>query len=170
MTWRTSDRECIHSGPEGENPAPRESDGDRRMKKPRHCDHNQPHHSEGAVLLASTLIDRRRIYSPYLPVTSILVCQQYAIMTQQTPGRSLFWFLPRGRPAVTLGIVSLIAMSAVAYSHDAQVREKEVMRAGVERDKERVRRIRREHKALLLKQEQEKADQLKGKKGGWFSS
>jgi hypothetical protein len=58
----------------------------------------------------------------------------------------MFWFLPRRGPAVTLGVVSLIASGAVAYSHYAQVREKEVMRAGVERDKERVRRIRRKQR------------------------
>jgi hypothetical protein len=72
-------------------------------------------------------------------------------MSQQTPPtpRSLFWFLPRRGPAVTLGVVSLVTCGAVAYSHYAQVREKEVMRAGVERDKERVRRIRRKQRDEL---------------------
>ena len=77
-------------------------------------------------------------------------------MSQQTPTpqRGMFWFLPRRGPAVILGIVSLIASGAVAYYHYAQVREKEVIRAGVERDKERVRRIRRKHRdAELLSQQ-----------------
>jgi hypothetical protein len=76
-------------------------------------------------------------------------------MSQETPPpqRGLFWFLPRKGPAVTMGIVTLIASGAVAYSHYAQVREKEVMRAGVERDKERVRRIRKKKRELELSEQ-----------------
>jgi hypothetical protein len=77
-------------------------------------------------------------------------------MSQETPPpkRGLFWFLPRRGPALTMGIVTFIASGAVAYSHYAQVREKEVMRAGVERDKERVRRIRKKKREELLSSEQ----------------
>lgn len=59
-------------------------------------------------------------------------------------------FLPRGRPAVTMLVVVAGSISAVAYSHYAQVRDKAVMRAGVERDKERLRRIRKEQQQQKL--------------------
>jgi hypothetical protein len=51
-------------------------------------------------------------------------------------------FLPRGGPAVALVVTISAAMGAVYYSHYAQVRDKAVMREGVERDKERVRMMR----------------------------
>ncbi|GAX26819.1 hypothetical protein FisN_9Lu099 [Fistulifera solaris] len=50
--------------------------------------------------------------------------------------------LPRGGPAVALMVTVSAAASAVFYSHYAQVRDKAVMREGVERDKERVRMMR----------------------------
>ena len=46
--------------------------------------------------------------------------------------------VPRG-PAIVLGITTSITFYAVFYSHYQQVRNKSVMRAGVERDKERIR-------------------------------
>ena len=55
--------------------------------------------------------------------------------------------MPRVRtrgPAVAVGITSTIAIGAIVYSHYAQVRDKEVMRAGVERDKQRLREKRRQ--------------------------
>jgi hypothetical protein len=52
--------------------------------------------------------------------------------------------LPRGGPAIAIGLTSLAAVSAIAYSHISQVEEKKVMRAGVERDKERLRQRRLE--------------------------
>lgn len=55
-------------------------------------------------------------------------------------------FLPRGGPAVALFITISAAVGAVYYSHYAQVRDKAVMREGVERDKERVRVMRRNQK------------------------
>jgi hypothetical protein len=77
-------------------------------------------------------------------------------MSQQPPPsqRGTFWFLPRRGPAITLGIASLVASGAVVYCHYAQVREKEIMRAGVERDKERVRRIRRKQRDAELASQQ----------------
>jgi hypothetical protein len=51
-------------------------------------------------------------------------------------------WLPRGRAAKVMGIVMTAAVGAIYYSHYAQVRDKAVMRAGVERDKERLRNIR----------------------------
>lgn len=46
--------------------------------------------------------------------------------------------IPRG-PAVVLGVVTSATLYAIFYSHFQQVRDKAVMRAGVERDKERMR-------------------------------
>jgi hypothetical protein len=48
-------------------------------------------------------------------------------------------FLPKGRPAITMALVVSVSIGAVVYSHYAQVRDKAVMKAGVERDKERLR-------------------------------
>lgn len=48
-------------------------------------------------------------------------------------------WLPRGGPAIALGMVISISACAVAYSHYAQVRDRQTMRAGIERDKERLR-------------------------------
>jgi PET assembly of cytochrome c oxidase, mitochondrial len=53
--------------------------------------------------------------------------------------------LPSSRgPAIALGAVTLASIGAVVYSHYAQVRDKTVMRQGVERDKERLQRIKME--------------------------
>lgn len=50
--------------------------------------------------------------------------------------------LPKGGPAYAfLGVVSCAAI-AMWYPHYAQFRDKSVMRAGVERDKERLRLLR----------------------------
>ena len=46
--------------------------------------------------------------------------------------------IPKG-PAIIMGIVSSATLYAIFYSHYQQVRDKAVMRAGVERDKERIR-------------------------------
>ena len=51
----------------------------------------------------------------------------------------MFWWLPKGGAARVLGVVVTMTAGAVAYSHYAQVAEKAVMRAGIERDKERLR-------------------------------
>ena len=53
-------------------------------------------------------------------------------------------YLPRGGPAVVLGATCAVAISAVIYSHTSQVSDRQVMKAGVERDKERLRRKRQE--------------------------
>jgi len=50
-----------------------------------------------------------------------------------------------GGPAVAMGLTSTILVGAVVFSHYAQVRDKADMRAGVERDKERLR-LRRQKK------------------------
>ncbi|KAL7556038.1 hypothetical protein ACA910_011848 [Epithemia clementina (nom. ined.)] len=44
-----------------------------------------------------------------------------------------------GPAQITMGLVLMLSVSAVGYSHYAQVRDRKVMRAGVERDKERLR-------------------------------
>mmetsp|Transcript_14348 Transcript_14348/g.21480 ORF Transcript_14348/g.21480 Transcript_14348/m.21480 type:complete len:82 (+) Transcript_14348:102-347(+) len=46
--------------------------------------------------------------------------------------------IPKG-PAVVLGLTTTVALYAVFYSHFSQVRDKAVMREGVERDKARMR-------------------------------
>jgi len=52
--------------------------------------------------------------------------------------------LPRGGPALVMAAAVGMFVSAVTYSHYAQIRDKAVMRAGVERDKERLRMMRQE--------------------------
>jgi len=42
-----------------------------------------------------------------------------------------------GGPFITLGLTSLFCVSTIAYSHYVQVRDKEEMREGVRRDKQR---------------------------------
>lgn len=42
-------------------------------------------------------------------------------------------------PAIVLGMTTSVTLYAIFYSHFQQVRDKAVMRAGVERDKERLR-------------------------------
>jgi hypothetical protein len=62
--------------------------------------------------------------------------------------------LPKGGPAIAIGVTTIVAIGAVIYSHDSQVRDRQVMKAGVERDKERLREKRRQQK-LLEQQQQE---------------
>ena len=70
----------------------------------------------------------------------------------------MFSWLPRGRgPAVTMVIVVGASVGAVAYSHYAQVRDKNVMKEGVERDKERVRMIRKQRKAAAAAEAEQAA-------------
>jgi hypothetical protein len=57
--------------------------------------------------------------------------------------------IPRG-PKIIVGFTTLATLSAIVYSHYSQIRDKSVMRAGVERDKERMRL-----KRLLKKEEQQ---------------
>ena len=64
--------------------------------------------------------------------------------------------LPRGGPAVVMGTTFLAAIGAVFYSHDSQVRDRESMKAGVQRDKERLRQKRKEKKYLEKQQRGEK--------------
>jgi len=42
-------------------------------------------------------------------------------------------------PKIVVGLTCIITAGAVVYSHYSQVRDKEIMRAGVQRDKERMR-------------------------------
>jgi hypothetical protein len=56
-------------------------------------------------------------------------------------------FLPQGGPAIAIGVATATAIGAVVYSHTSQVRDREVMRAGVARDKERMRGKREEKKS-----------------------
>lgn len=54
--------------------------------------------------------------------------------------------LPRGGAAVAMGLTTLVAVGSIVYSHVSQVEDRKVMRAGVERDKERLRMKRMERK------------------------
>lgn len=56
-------------------------------------------------------------------------------------------------PKLVLGITSLGAFGAIIYSHYSQVRDKKVMKEGVERDKERIK-----IKKLLKKQQMQSND------------
>ena len=69
--------------------------------------------------------------------------------------RGILGFLPRGGPARVMGVVSIMAIGAVFYSHDSQVRDRETMKEGVQRDKERVRQKRKEKRQLKEQQERE---------------
>lgn len=46
---------------------------------------------------------------------------------------------PPRPPFGTMLVVLLISSSAIVYTHYSQVRDKRIMRAGVERDKERLK-------------------------------
>ena len=61
------------------------------------------------------------------------------VQKEKTGLRRMAGRLPSGGPAIALGIASMSALGAIAYSHYQQVRDREVMRAGVYRDKERLR-------------------------------
>ena len=63
--------------------------------------------------------------------------------------------LPRGGPAVAIGLTTIVAVGAVMYSHTSQVRDRQIMKAGVERDKERMRLKRQQQQ----QQERETATQ-----------
>lgn len=70
-----------------------------------------------------------------------------------------FSFLPRRGPAVALLVTISATTGAVYYSHYAQVRDKAVMRQGVERDKERMRQIRRQKRDNTERQQHESEQQ-----------
>ena len=53
-------------------------------------------------------------------------------------------FLPKGGPAVALGIAALSTVGAIYYSHGSQTWDREVMKAGIARDRERMRLKRQE--------------------------
>lgn len=55
-------------------------------------------------------------------------------------------YLPRGGPAVAFGVTIFAASGAIVYSHVSQKEERKIMRAGVERDKERMRQKRLERR------------------------
>jgi len=51
-------------------------------------------------------------------------------------------------PLAAMGLVLLGTVGAISYSHYAQVRDKAVMRAGVERDKERLRSLQQQQQQV----------------------
>ncbi len=72
--------------------------------------------------------------------------------------RGALRLLPRGGPAVMVGTTFLAALGAVFYSHDSQVRDRESMKAGVQRDKERIRQKRKEKKFLEKQQREQQSE------------
>lgn len=58
--------------------------------------------------------------------------------------------LPRGGPLYAIVGVVGFAAAAAWYSHYAQKRDKAIMRAGVERDKERLKLLRQRQNAAQL--------------------
>lgn len=63
--------------------------------------------------------------------------------------------LPRGGAAVAMGLTTAVAVGAIVYSHVSQVEDRKVMKAGVDRDKERFRQKRLERRRREQQQEQE---------------
>jgi len=63
--------------------------------------------------------------------------------------------IPLG-PKIVVGLTTAATLGAVFYSHYSQVRDKEIMRAGVTRDKERMRMKR------LMKKQQAKEEVIQG--------
>jgi hypothetical protein len=59
-------------------------------------------------------------------------------------------------PAVVVGCTAVITVGAIFYSHYAQVRDKRVMKEGVQRDKERLKwkKQQRKQEQLLLQESQ----------------
>jgi hypothetical protein len=47
-----------------------------------------------------------------------------------------------------MGLTTVVAVGAVVYSHYSQVSDRQVMKKGVERDKERLRRKRKEKQRM----------------------
>jgi PET assembly of cytochrome c oxidase, mitochondrial len=80
--------------------------------------------------------------------------------SNRVPDRSTT-LLPRGRrgPPWIVGVVALGTVGAIYYSHYAQERDKAVMRAGVERDKERLKIMRRQQRELLKQQQKDQQGQ-----------
>ncbi len=64
-------------------------------------------------------------------------------------------------PKIALGASSVITIGAIIYSHYSQVRDKRVMKEGVERDKERIR-----YKRKMKQQQQIQSNTEKENKKG----
>jgi hypothetical protein len=90
---------------------------------------------------------------------TILHFLEHCVIFQNSPVKhhmspSSFSWLPRGRgPAITMGTVVGVSVGAVLYSHYAQERDKNAMKEGVQRDKERLKLLRKQRKQ---KEEQER--------------
>ena len=110
----------------------------------RQCDANCKLNS----IVVHTLLDRAGIHRT-------VDCRFILSAGTENMGRvasSIGRMLPRGGAAIAIGTATAIMIGAVAYSHYQQVEERRIMRAGVERDKERLRHKRR----LQLGQQQER--------------
>lgn len=64
---------------------------------------------------------------------------------------------PKGGPAIALGLVSCATIGSIFYAHYSQTRDRAVMRAGVDRDKERLRAIRRKKREAAQKEAAEQS-------------
>jgi hypothetical protein len=71
------------------------------------------------------------------------------------PAKERVSMLPRGGASVAMAVALTALVSAVGYSHYQQVRDKAVMKAGVERDRERLRMLRDKRKRERQQQRQE---------------
>jgi len=69
---------------------------------------------------------------------------------------SLLSSIPRG-PKFVVGVTTFVTIGSIYYSHYAQVRDKQTMREGVQRDKERMRmkRLMQRHNDQQTKFEEE---------------
>jgi uncharacterized membrane protein (DUF106 family) len=95
--------------------------------------------------------------SAYLrPVLWLLFYLVYRLLRRLLMGPSSRSILSKSQKGPVLTLVTVIAAStgAVIYSHYSQKRDQAVMKAGVERDKERLREMRR----LKKQQEREKLE------------
>ncbi len=62
--------------------------------------------------------------------------------------------IPLG-PKIVFGVTTVATLGAIVYSHYSQVRDKEAMKEGVRRDKERIKM-----KRLMKKRQQMEKDQI----------
>lgn len=119
------------------------------MEKAHVSVHSVVHTTQPSSQNESLMVERilkvgvRKGGSPVVSGFLYVSCLPIHLSIQQSPTMAaLPSWLPRGGPAIAVLIACGVSVSAISYSHYAQVRDKAVMRAGVERDKERVRAMR----------------------------
>eukprot|EP00545_Synedropsis_sp_CCMP1620_P002078 CAMPEP_0119016702 /NCGR_PEP_ID=MMETSP1176-20130426/14187_1 /TAXON_ID=265551 /ORGANISM="Synedropsis recta cf, Strain CCMP1620" /LENGTH=104 /DNA_ID=CAMNT_0006970221 /DNA_START=54 /DNA_END=366 /DNA_ORIENTATION=- len=73
-------------------------------------------------------------------------------------------------PVIVMAVTSSVTIGAILYSHYSQVWDREVMREGVERDKERLRMKRKMRKEQEKKQQQQSEGVVEERKYDWIKS